>query len=169
MKLADIAIKNEVPPSDLVASPAGLKVPNKTFSETISINPNDNPVTEALVEPVPDYCNQALEKRSITSYTEKMIEARKWELRGFEQLLRKNWECAELAFQNAYDIWPIYHSVKEILDFLKEQKSQPRRGDRNSLPDDPVCKLYRKITQEFSWGMPQDVREELKSRLLKCN
>ncbi|NJO17978.1 MAG: hypothetical protein HC877_20300 [Thioploca sp.] len=138
----------------------------------VSVNPADIEPRIFMLAKAPEYCNQVPEEKPIaSSYTEKMIEARKWELRGFDQILNKNLKCAQLAFQTSYNIWPIYHHVEEILTLLKEQNSQPRRGDENIPPDDSVCKFYRKITQDFSFGMPQNVKEKFMSirHSLNCN
>jgi len=66
-----------------------------------------------------DYCTEDQTEPFPTSYNGKRIKTKKLELIGFQQLLNKNWECAERAFNHAYKIWPAYHNVEEILDLLK--------------------------------------------------
>lgn len=159
------------------SNPADKPATTKSFENKVPENASlPGLVNSVAIKPmaiklvkIPE-CKPAPEKKSMAlPYTERMIEARKWELRGFEQILRKNWECAQLAFQTSYDIWKEYHHVNEIFHLLKETNFQPPQGqgDGNIPPDDPVCKFYKRITQEFSWGMPQNVKEELMS--YRCN
>lgn len=83
-------------------------------------------------------------------------EALRWEEEGFAFLLDKDVNNAILAFRNSENTYNRFHSVYDIAQYL----SQNRR--RLSSPDAPFWNTaFRKIADDFSWKMPDEVKEQL--------
>ena len=76
---------------------------------------------------------------------------------GFEALIDRDIEAAIAAFEVARDIWPDYHNVSEIGRALN------RLEDRLADPDSEAWpRLYREIITRYSWGLPEDIRAEIR-------
>jgi len=82
--------------------------------------------------------------------------AKDWEIQGFNHLIAWNVDSAIEAFSEAEKIWPDYHNVAEIRQLLVTNKEA--LGTRESPKWKEVCK---KILNEYSWGMPPDIRREM--------
>ena len=80
------------------------------------------------------------------------------ERRGFEALIDHDVRAAIAAFGEARDIWPEYHNVAEI------SRALTRRRDKLDDPDSPAWpQLYREILTRYSWGLPEDIRTEIRA------
>lgn len=75
------------------------------------------------------------------------------ERRGFQALKDKDIDLALLEFSTAKEKWPSYHNVDEIVTLLRRSRSgltTPQQWQ----------KLYQTILTQYSWGMPQSVRND---------
>jgi len=80
------------------------------------------------------------------------------ERRGFEALIRHDVVEAIAAFDDARSIWPEYHNVAEIGRTLR--KLQDRLAD----PESPAWQqVYREVLTRYSWGLPADLRNAIRS------
>lgn len=79
-----------------------------------------------------------------------------WEAKGFQYLLNHDVENAISAFRTSENTSNSYHQVYEIARYLSENKS--KLTDSNS---EFWKTAIRKITTDFSWGMPFDIRNKL--------
>jgi hypothetical protein len=82
--------------------------------------------------------------------------AQSWEEKGFLYLLSHDVENAITAFRNSENASNTYHQVYEIARYLNENKS--KLADSNA---DFWKTALRKITTDFSWGMPIDMKNRL--------
>jgi ATP-dependent Clp protease ATP-binding subunit ClpA len=79
--------------------------------------------------------------------------ARAQERRGFEALLKRDFNAARKAFDAAFASYPEYHNVKEIRSILDSKRAaltDPRSPEWD--------KLHQRILTDLSWGMPADLR-----------
>ena len=81
------------------------------------------------------------------------------ERQGFEHLLERDVDGAIGAFGRAYEIWPDYHNVQEILESLEKAKDRLRSRDNSSWNQ-----LYRMILTKYSWGLPKDLRLQFREK-----
>jgi hypothetical protein len=81
-----------------------------------------------------------------------------WERKGFRCIANKDIDGAMLSFDEAYNIYPTYHSVAEIRELLKNQK--------NKLAD-PKAKEWKtvidKIVRSYGWKVNTATLEELRN------
>ena len=90
--------------------------------------------------------------------------AEEGERQGFEYILSNNIDGAIRAFAKAEKIWPTYHNVSEIRDLLESKR--PSLGAASETERDRVWQeIYGEILSKYSWGMPSDVRTQIRSRL----
>ena len=82
--------------------------------------------------------------------------AQSWEERGFSYLLSRDVENAITAFRNSENALNAYHQVYEIARYLNENRS--KLADSNA---EFWKTAIRKITTDFSWGMPTDIKNRL--------
>lgn len=80
------------------------------------------------------------------------------ERRGFEALIDHDVRTAIAAFDRARGIWPEYHNVAEIGRVLR--RLEAALADPNS---DAWPRLYREILTRYSWGLPEDLRTEIRA------
>lgn len=80
------------------------------------------------------------------------------ERRGFEALIDHDIQAAIAAFDRARGIWPEYHNVAEIGRLLR--RLEAALADPNS---DAWPRLYREILTRHSWGLPEDLRTEIRA------
>jgi len=79
---------------------------------------------------------------------------------GFEALIARDVDAAIAAFDEARAIWPEYHNVAEIGRALRN------RRDRLADPQSPAwTELYRDILTRYSWGLPADLRDAIRSKV----
>jgi len=76
---------------------------------------------------------------------------------GFQALLERNIGEAIANFDGAFNLYPEFHNVAEIRQYLRER--QQALEDRNA---DAWGDLYRTILAKFSWGLPSDLRPRLR-------
>ncbi|OPY13733.1 MAG: hypothetical protein A4E66_00649 [Syntrophus sp. PtaB.Bin001] len=82
--------------------------------------------------------------------------AKDWEIQGFKHLVSRNVTSSIQAFSEAEKIWPDYHNVAEIRQLLVRKKEALESKESPAWKE--VC---RKILNDYSWGMPSDVRQEI--------
>jgi hypothetical protein len=82
--------------------------------------------------------------------------AQSWEEKGFQYLLNRDVENAISAFRNSEAASNSYHQVYEIARYLNQNRS--KLADSNSEFWETAI---RKITTDFSWGMPADIKTRL--------
>ena len=74
---------------------------------------------------------------------------------GFQHLIGGRFEAALTAFEEAEEAYSSFHSVYEISRLL--------RHNRDSFSDTSArTQLIRTIVNEYSWGAPNDLIEQLK-------
>jgi len=79
---------------------------------------------------------------------------------GFEALIARDVDAAIAAFDEARAIWPEYHNVAEIGRALRN------RRDHLADPQSPAwTELYRDILTRYSWGLPADLRDAIRSKV----
>ena len=85
---------------------------------------------------------------------------------GFRYILDGKLEEARRSFEQAYNAYPTYHNVDEI---YHQVLTQDRISAYNSGSSNEKQSIQREIMQEivvqFYWGMPEDLLNEMKSRL----
>ncbi|MEO3430688.1 hypothetical protein AAFN88_17675 [Pelagibius sp. CAU 1746] len=80
------------------------------------------------------------------------------ERRGFEALIDRDVEAAIAAFDEARRIWPEYHNVAEIGRALRRLEDALATAESDVWP-----RLYREILTRYSWGIPDDLRKEIRA------
>lgn len=80
------------------------------------------------------------------------------ERRGFEALIDRDVAAAIAAFDAARGIWPEYHNVAEIGRTLRRQQEALADPGSAAWP-----RLYREILTRYSWGLPEDLRTEIRA------
>ena len=87
-------------------------------------------------------------------------------INGFHAILKGDLENARRLFEAAYATYPTYHNVDEIYHLVL---TQDRVRAYNIGSADEKQSIQREIMQEivtnYSWGMPEDLLNEMKSRL----
>jgi len=83
-------------------------------------------------------------------------QAQKFEADGFRYLLEKDVSNAISAFRQSENSYNGFHQVYEIARYLNENKS--KLSDVNS---EFWKEAYRKILSDFSWRMPEDVKQKI--------
>jgi hypothetical protein len=91
-------------------------------------------------------------------------EAARFERAGFEAILERRFDDALRAFESAREVWPEYHNVAEIADYLARMRA-------NQAPVDPAdwAALDRTLLTRYSWGMPADLRDTFRTRVTASN
>lgn len=82
-----------------------------------------------------------------------------WEQKGFDFLLAQNIDEAIIAFSESEKAKPSYHMVYEIRNYLVKNRNTLK--DRNN---EVWTSTYKWILTKASWGMPNAVKEAMKSR-----
>jgi hypothetical protein len=77
------------------------------------------------------------------------------EREGFSYLRDGKFDNALTSFETAERAFPIYHNVYEIASLLRKEKTN------FSSPEIRKSILIR-IINEYSWGMPDDIKEQLR-------
>jgi hypothetical protein len=91
-------------------------------------------------------------------------EATRFERAGFEAILERRFDDALRAFESAREVWPEYHNVAEIADYLA-------RMGATQAPLDAAdwATLERTLLTSYSWGMPADLRNTFRTRVTASN
>lgn len=80
------------------------------------------------------------------------------ERRGFEALIDHDVKAAIAAFDEARRIWPEYHNVAEIGRALRRLEDALADPASDAWP-----RLYREVLTRYSWGLPDDLRKEIRT------
>jgi hypothetical protein len=99
----------------------------------------------------------ALTKEDPSSSNIRKERVAKFERNGFTAIISRDVVGAITAFSDASDVWPTYHNVSEIRTLLVINK-QKLDGDDSKAAWTEVIK---KINDEYSWGIPSDIRKQL--------
>jgi hypothetical protein len=87
-------------------------------------------------------------------------EAAAFERAGFQAILDRRLDDAIAAFESAREVWPDYHNVAEIADYLTQVKATAR-----PLDDAGWAGIDRTILSRYSWGMPAELRDSFRARV----
>ncbi|WP_347069271.1 hypothetical protein [Flavobacterium sp. WV_118_3] len=83
-------------------------------------------------------------------------QAQKFEADGFHYLLEKDVDNAISAFRKSENSHNGFHQVYEIAVYLNKNKSQLLDANSEFWKE-----AYRKIATDYSWRMPEDVKQKL--------
>jgi hypothetical protein len=89
--------------------------------------------------------------------------AKKYETTGFENLLGDRFKNSLEDFEKAYEAYPEYHNVEEILKLMHkniEKLNDPNRRDSTKID------IYRQILEKYSWGIPDDIKEAMQRSMV---
>jgi hypothetical protein len=89
------------------------------------------------------------------------VEAVAFERAGFEAILKRRLDAAIAAFESARALWPDYHNVAEIAAYLGRVKAT-----EESLDAATWAAVDRTLLTRYSWGMPADLREMFRERVV---
>lgn len=85
---------------------------------------------------------------------------------GFQALLRGDLSAARQYFGAAYDQFPTLHNVDEIFRrVLTMEQIQTYETANSRQRQEILIGLYRQILSQYSWGMPEDLKQEMASRV----
>lgn len=115
-------------------------------------------VTQAPPAPAAPAASDAPATPLQTRATSRADHVARLERRGFEAIVERDLQAAIEAFTEARQLWPDYHNVAEIQRFL----TQMARRDA-PLDEAAWATINRTILTEYSWGMPADIRAELRA------
>jgi hypothetical protein len=99
----------------------------------------------------------ALEKSELQIVSTDKEDASTFEREGFIAIVNKDVVSAIDLFTKARDLWPNYHNVSEIRGLLIKHKANLL--DSNDNVSWKV--VIEEVLQKYSWGIPQELREEL--------
>jgi len=91
-------------------------------------------------------------------------DAMEFESKGFQFLLDRDIEEAINAFTKAEELWPSYHNILEIKQFLLSEKTRLLNTE-NTNNDLAWEKVYVTLLSKYSWGMPDDFREKFRNKV----
>ncbi len=87
--------------------------------------------------------------------------AKALEAEGFKYIVDRKLSEAVEAFSEAEKLWPGYHNVAGIQRYLTEFEKklvEASTAEKVELWDE----LYETLLLKYSWGMPRDIREQLR-------
>jgi DNA repair exonuclease SbcCD ATPase subunit len=85
---------------------------------------------------------------------------------GFRYILDGKLEEARRSFGQAYQVYPTYHNVDEIYHrVLRQDLIQSYNSASASEQQSIQREIMGVIIKNYSWGMPEDLLNEMKSRL----
>ena len=87
------------------------------------------------------------------------VQAEAWERAGFDAISARHLEDAIQAFASAREVWPDYHMVAEIADYLRTKAPEA------SLDAADWTAIDREILEKYSWKMPEDLRDGFRARV----
>jgi hypothetical protein len=87
-------------------------------------------------------------------------QAAAFERAGFQAILDRRLEDAIAAFESAREVWPDYHTVAEIADYLAQVEATA-----DPLDDSDWAAIDRTILTRYSWGMPAQLRDSFRARV----
>ncbi|GBL11936.1 hypothetical protein MSj_03446 [Microcystis aeruginosa Sj] len=77
------------------------------------------------------------------------------EREGFLYLREKKFDDALKAFEAAEKSFPTYHNVYEISNLLRKERG-------NFSNPEARKRILKRIIDEYSWGMPDDIKDQLR-------
>jgi len=113
---------------------------------------------------------QEIEQGNVVAAQEKIVnistDFKENEINGFRAILEGDLENARRLFEVAYNAYPAYHNVDEI---YRRVLTQDRVKAYTIGSSNEKQLIQREIMQEivtnYSWGMPEDLLNEMKLRL----
>jgi hypothetical protein len=87
-------------------------------------------------------------------------DAAAFERAGFEAILEHRLDDAIAAFESARAAWPDFHNVDEIAAYLSKVRASGEPLDAAGW-----AAVDRTILTRYSWGMPADLRDALRTRV----
>jgi hypothetical protein len=94
------------------------------------------------------------------------INAEDNERAGFQALLGGELAAARQYFAAAYDTFPTLHNVDEIYNrLLTTERVQAYENANSNQQQEILQGLYRQILEQYSWGMPEDLKQEMARRV----
>lgn len=94
------------------------------------------------------------------------IDAGDNERAGFQALLSGNLSAARQYFEAAYRTSPTLHNVDEIYHrLLTTEQVQDYDNASSDQKQTLLLGLYRQIIDQYSWGMPDDLKQDMKRRV----
>ena len=90
----------------------------------------------------------------------RLDQAAAFERTGFQAILDRRLDDAIAAFESAREVWPDYHNVAEIADYLAQAKATA-----GPLDDSDWAAIDRTILTRYSWGMPAQLRDGFRARV----
>jgi hypothetical protein len=94
------------------------------------------------------------------------IDAESNEQLGFQAILSGNLAAARKYFEAAYRISPTRHNIDEIYNqLLATDQIQKYENANETQKSELLLQLYQKILRQYSWGMPEDIRQEMNRRI----
>lgn len=126
------------------------------LAESQSLQPQQRQMIEQKINEIDYELTPSFNKgTSLNDYNE----AVKWERVGFENVLSRQLEEAIIAFENAETIYPGFHQVYEIRNYLSSIKDTRTERDDRFWQE-----INATLVREYGWKMPRDIAAELRSR-----
>lgn len=89
-------------------------------------------------------------------------QAQEYEMKGFEYLLKDQFDDAIRSFDTSYTAYPDYHNVDEIRKLLRRHKKEL---EDPATRDSAKKEIYGQILSRFKWGMPESAEKEMRTYL----
>ena len=88
------------------------------------------------------------------------------EKEGFNNLLNGQLSEAKSSFVDARNKYPTYHNVDEIIKkvLTEDRLTKYDQLDKDSQYDQ-LIEIYKEIIQYYSWGMPADLKQQMKEMI----
>lgn len=85
---------------------------------------------------------------------------------GFDAILKGDLEQARSLFESAYQAYPTYHNVDEIYNRVLTQNLIKTYNSASPSEKQSIqYEVMQKIVTSYSWGMPKDLLNDMKSIL----
>jgi hypothetical protein len=126
-----------------------VKLPIETTQTANQNTTQTNQNTQANVATKP-VSNEKINRETIKKAVE-------FERQGFEYILKKDFANASKSFALAEKEYPNYNNTYELSNYLKDSVGK----DANEV--------YKTILTKYSWGMPTDVKTEMKKLVVNTN
>lgn len=98
------------------------------------------------------------------------IRAEDNERAGFQALLQGDLSAARQYFGAAYDQFPTLHNVDEIFRrVLTVEQVQAYENADSRQQQEILIGLYRQILSQYSWGMPENLKQEMARRVAESS
>lgn len=151
---------------DALSSPDGPKRQLAVIAVEIALKPEDAKKVLRII--AAQDTNPAVVATAETSLEniQIAIDAGSNERAGFQAILNGNLAAARQYFEAAYKASPTLHNVDEIYNrLLAPNQIQTYEGANDAQKSEILRGLYRQILDQYSWGMPEDLKQEMKNRV----